>query len=276
MKTYWDRVGAAADFLSEKIGMSPDIAVITGTGLGASLASIDENIRLNYGEIPGFSASTVEGHAGVLVAGTVSGRPVMAMAGRFHLYEGYSPAEVVFSVRVMRAMGISTLIVTNAAGGLNPDFCEGDIMIIRDHINLTCENPLVGPNNDDFGIRFPDMSCAYSHDLAVSAASCAKKSGISVRSGIYAGLKGPSLETPAEIRFLKIIGADAVGFSTVAEVIAAVHGGMNVLGLSIITNVHDPDNPKPASVDEIIGVAQAASGNLGKIISCIAAKEEKR
>jgi len=274
MEKYLQRVAKAAGFIREKTGMTADMAIITGTGLGGCISVIEKPIHIDYADIPGFPVSTVESHEGRLLAGRIHGRPVLAMAGRFHLYEGYHPSEIVFPIRVMRRLGVSTIILTNAAGGLNPDFGQGDIMIIRDHINLTGENPLVGPNDGDTGPRFPDMSLAYSPDLALCAESWARRLGIPCRSGVYAGLKGPSLETPAEIRFLRTIGADAVGFSTVAEVIAAVHAGMKVLALSIITNVHDPEHPKPASVEEIIAVADAASGALGRLLSSVAGERK--
>jgi purine-nucleoside phosphorylase len=191
------------------------------------------------------------------------------MQGRFHLYEGYTPLEVTFPVRVMQSLGIEYLILTNAAGGLNPGYNPGDIMLITDHINLTGANPLVGPNKDRWGVRFPDMGFAYDQALARRTESVAAKLGISLRTGVYAGLTGPSLETPAEIRFLQLIGADAVGFSTVQEVIVAVHGNIKVLGLSTITNVHNPAAPVPADVGAIIAVAQKTAPALGKLIHAV-------
>ena len=199
--------------------------------------------------------------------GSVSGKAVMAMQGRVHLYEGYTAQEVAFPVRMMQSFGIKTVIVSNAAGGINPLFVSGDIMLIADHINLTGENPLMGPNIDAWGPRFPDMSQVYDRDLMALAVDAALKRGIPIRKGIYAGLRGPSLETPSETHFLKIIGADAVGFSTVCEVIAAVHAGMRVLGLSIITNINLPDYPVPASIDKIIAVAQKQSPVLESIVT---------
>jgi purine-nucleoside phosphorylase len=196
----------------------------------------------------------------------------MAMQGRFHLYEGYSPAEVAFPIRVMQELGVKILMLSNAAGGLNPSFKAGDIMIITDHINLTGANPLIGPNEDRWGLRFPDMAHAYDKKLISMAAKAAQSRGVPVRKGVYVGLKGPSLETPAEIRFLKTIGAEAVGFSTVQEVITAVHAGMRVLGFSIITNVHDPEKPVPATVEKIIEVAKAATPELEKIIRKVVEK----
>lgn len=269
MDDYRQAVQEAADFLSERLDAAPVIGIMTGTGLGEILAGINPFLSLDYRSIPNFPAPTVESHAGRLTAGELAGKPVLAMQGRFHLYEGYSPRMVAFPVRVMRALGVRTLIVTNAAGGLNPDFSPGNIMTITDHINLTGENPLIGPNVDSWGLRFPDMTQVYSMELIELARSTAKDMGVSIRNGVYAGLKGPSLETPAEIRFLRLIGADAVGLSTVQEVIAAVHAGMRVLGLSIITNINDPDHPQSATVEAIIRVAADAAKELGTLISFI-------
>ncbi|MDH3879772.1 MAG: purine-nucleoside phosphorylase, partial [Desulfobacterales bacterium] len=196
----------------------------------------------------------------------LNGCPVIAMQGRFHLYEGYHPLEVTFPIRVMQQLGVRILILSNAAGGLNPKFMPGDIMLIADHINLTGTNPLIGPNEDRWGIRFPDMSRAYDKTLIAAAERIAKKAGEHLQKGIYVGLTGPSLETPSEVKFLQTIGAEAVGFSTVQEVIAAVHSGMRVLGLSTITNVHNPDDPVPATVEEIIEVAKGATPLLEMII----------
>ncbi|MGD9372910.1 MAG: purine-nucleoside phosphorylase, partial [Desulfobacterales bacterium] len=218
------------------------------------------------GDIPNFPISTVQSHAGKLLVGNMQGCRVMALKGRFHLYEGYTASDVTFPIRVMQKLGIRILILTNAAGGLNPAFKAGDIMIITDHINLTGANPLIGPNEDSWGLRFPDMIQAYDKHLAQMAVTAAGCAGIQVRQGVYAGLKGPSLETPAEVRFLKTIGAEAVGFSTVQEVIAAVHAGMRILGLSTITNINDPDNPLPATVEDIIAVAKNVAPMLEKII----------
>ncbi len=270
MKAYWKAVEAAARFLLPKIGRPPTVGLMTGTGLGRSLSALDSVFSMDYKDIPGFPVSTVTGHAGRLLAGTLGGKTVVAMEGRFHLYEGYSPMEVVFPVRVMQAMGVGTLILTNAAGGLNPGFAAGDIMIIRDHINLTGENPLLGSNDDRWGIRFPDMTGIYTPALAEMAVQASKEKGISIKQGVYIGVKGPSLETPAETRFIKMIGADAVGMSTVQEVIAAVHGGMRILGLSAISNINDPDRPEPVTVEEIVRAAENAAGDIAAIITVIA------
>jgi len=262
MSSYASRVSTAADFLQSRIQDTPAIGILTGTGLGDSISFLETEAAVDYRDIPHFPVSTVESHMGRLSVGRWQGRKMLAMQGRFHLYEGYSPMEVAFPVRVMQALGTSALIVTNAAGGLNPSFKPGDIMVISDHINLTGQNPLSGPNEDAWGPRFPDMSAAYDQSLAALALAAGKRNGASLQTGVYAGLPGPSLETPAEARFLRAIGADAVGFSTVTEVIAAVHAGMRVLGLSIITNVHNPDRPEPASVEEIISLARQVAPEL--------------
>lgn len=264
---YWQKVQAAAGYLQSRITASPEVGMMTGTGLGDSVGTMDVDFETGYADIPHFPVSTVVSHTGRMASGRMHGRDVLVMQGRFHLYEGYQPAEVSFPVRVMQALGVKTLIVTNAAGGLNPEFAPGDIMAIADHINLTGENPLVGANNEDWGVRFPDMSAVYSPELIRLAGNVAEKSGLPMKKGVYVGLKGPSLETPAETRFIRQIGADAVGLSTVQEVIAAVHAGMRVLGLSIITNVNDPERPEPATVEEIIGVAKNAAPFLAQLIS---------
>ena len=207
-----------------------------------------------------------------MLSGNMNGCPVIAMQGRFHLYEGYQPLEVTFPIRVMQQLGVKILILSNAAGGLNPKFNPGDIMLITDHINLTGANPLIGPNIDSWGIRFPDMTRAYDETLIAAAERIAKTAGASLQKGIYVGLTGPSLETPSEVKFLQTIGAKAVGFSTVQEVIAAVHGGMRVLGLSTITNVHHPEDPVPATVEEIIEVAKGATPLLETIIKGVTEK----
>ena len=266
MHGYKQKVDETAEYLRERIEKPPYVGLLTGTGLADCTAAMDIKTDLYYEDIPNFPISTVQSHAGKLLVGNMQGCRVMALQGRFHLYEGYTAADVTFPIRVMQKLGIRILILTNAAGGLNPAFKAGDIMIITDHINLTGANPLIGPNEDSWGLRFPDMIQAYDKHLAqmtITAAGCA---GIQVRQGVYAGLKGPSLETPAEVRFLKTIGAEAVGFSTVQEVIAAVHAGMRILGLSTITNINDPDNPLPATVEDIIAVAKNVAPMLEKII----------
>ena len=266
MDDYKRHVDEAAAFLRRQCDLPPTIGLLTGTGLGDCVADMSVACDIAYGNIPHFPVSTVSGHKGRLLMGRLRGRAVVAFQGRFHLYEGYHPREVVFPIRLMQALGTGTLIVTNAAGGLNPAFRPGDIMRITDHINLTGENPLVGPNEPDWGIRFPDMSQVYDAHLGEQAQAAAEALGRPLQEGVYAGLKGPSLETPAEIRFLTTIGADAVGLSTVQEVIAAVHAGMRILGLSVITNVNHPDHPIPATLEDIIDVADQAAPRLARLI----------
>ena len=259
-------IDEAAAFLRKHSAIQPTLGLLTGTGLGGCAESMAVAYEVDYGAIPHFPVSTVPGHRGRLLLGHMQGQAVMVFQGRFHLYEGYRPREVVFPIRVMQTLGVRTLIVTNAAGGLNPGFHPGDIMLMTDHINLTGENPLVGPNETAWGMRFPDMSRVYDPALADQARAAADTLGWPLQSGVYAGLKGPSLETPAEIRFLTTIGADAVGLSTVQEVIAAVHAGMRILGLSVITNVNHPDRPVPATLEEIIAVADQAAPRLARLI----------
>ena len=266
------RLAETTDFIKARLKQVPYIGLLTGTGLGESAESIAIETAVDYKEIPHSPLSTVQSHIGRILAGDMNGCPVIAMQGRFHLYEGYRPLEVTYPIRVMQQLGVKILILSNAAGGLNPGFNAGDIMLITDHINLTGANPLIGPNEDSWGIRFPDMSRAYDHELITMAESIARTNDVRLQKGIYAGLTGPSLETPAEVKFLQTIGAEAVGFSTVQEVIAAVHGNMRVLGLSTITNVHDPDDPIPATVEEIIDVAKNAAHQLEIIMKGVAEK----
>ena len=273
MKSYKNKVIETAEFLKARIEKLPEIGLMTGTGLGESAESMAISASFEYEDIPNFSTSTVESHLGRLLFGSAHDKQLIAMQGRFHLYEGYSPLEVTFPIRVMQALGVKTLILSNAAGGLNPEFEAGDIMIITDHINLMGANPLIGSNEDRWGLRFPDMMGAYNKKLATLAARAGKDMGLPLRKGVYVGLKGPSLETPAEIRFLRIIGADAVGFSTIQEIIVAVHAGMKVLGLSVITNIHNPDEPVPATVEEIIDVAKEAAPRIETIIRMVVEKK---
>lgn len=272
MDQYKRQVEAAADFVRERIKKRPVLGIMTGTGLGDCIAEMDADVIIDYREIPHFPVSTVQSHSGRLMSGSLEGVDVIAMQGRFHLYEGYSPKQVAFPVRLMQALKVEILILTNAAGGLNLAFCPGDIMVIRDHINLTGENSLIGPNEDAWGVRFPDMTSVYDENLAAFAREAVELKGEKIQIGVYAGLKGPSLETSAETRFLRMIGADAVGFSTVQEVIAGVHANMRILGLSIITNINDPDHPTADTVEAIIAVADAAAGRIAGIIRHVAGK----
>ncbi|MBA4368550.1 MAG: purine-nucleoside phosphorylase [Desulfobacterium sp.] len=269
MSDYKKKVSGAAGFIRSKLHDSPEIAIITGTGLGEIASSIENPDSISYREIPGFTVSTVESHPGRLIWGKLGGKPVLILQGRFHLYEGYSPLEVSFPIRVLQILKIKTLIISNAAGGLNPLYTAGDIMVIKDHINLTGANPLVGPNHDDWGIRFPDMRQVYDPELAGKAMEAGAAFGIEVKQGIYAGLMGPSLETPSENRYLQRIGADAVGFSTIMEAIAAVHAQMRILGLSIITNMNNPDRPEPTTMEAVIQVAGKSAKKLEAVLSKI-------
>ena len=266
MGAYRQQILETAAFLSERISIQPGIGILTGTGLQNAVSSIQPAYSIPYAKIPHFPVSTVESHPGVLVSGTLSGKPVIALKGRLHLYEGFPPDVVAFPVRVLQELGVHTLIVSNAAGGLNPGLTPGDIMVISDHINLTGENPLTGSNENEWGIRFPDMANAYDKDLALKGLEAGESLQLPVKKGVYVGLKGPSLETPAETRFLKLIKADAVGFSTVCEVIAAFHANMRVLGLSLISNINDPDNPVPVTLEDVVKVAGESAGSLDRII----------
>ncbi|MFZ3131786.1 MAG: purine-nucleoside phosphorylase [Desulfosporosinus sp.] len=236
-KRYSDKLAEARKYLMERVPVLPELGVILGSGLGAFADHILEKQVIAYKDIPHFPASTVEGHAGQLVFGNVDGRQVVVMQGRFHFYEGYTMHEVTFPVRVMQVLGVSGLVVTNAAGGINPVFQPGDLILIKDHLNLMGDNPLRGANLSSLGPRFPDLSEAYNRDWRQKALVIARELGINVQEGVYAALSGPNYETPAEIRFLRSIGADMVGMSTVPEVLAANHGGMQVLGISCVTNM---------------------------------------
>jgi purine-nucleoside phosphorylase len=261
------RVAAAADVVRARFAERPDAAVILGTGLGGLAGRMEVRATVDYGDIPGMPLSTVESHAGRLLCGTLGGKTVVAMQGRFHRYEGYSLQEVTFPVRVLRALGADTLVVSNACGGMHPLWAPGELMLIADHINLLGDNPLVGPNDDGLGPRFPDMSRPYDPALRALARRVAAERGLTLREGVYVAVAGPNLETRAEYRMLRALGADVVGMSTVPEVIVAVHGGMRVLGVSIITDQCLPDALEPASVEKIIAVACGAEPALADIVT---------
>ncbi|MBT2754842.1 purine-nucleoside phosphorylase [Mesobacillus foraminis] len=246
------KIKNSALFLKEKFSQQPKIGLILGSGLGILAEEIENPVKIPYGEIPDFPVSTVEGHAGQLVFGSLHGVSVVAMQGRFHFYEGYTMDKVTFPVRVMKELGIESLIVTNAAGGVNESFSPGDLMLISDHINNMGTNPLIGPNDAELGPRFPDLSEAYSRELRKTAKEVAKSLQINVQEGVYVGNTGPVYETPAEIRMLRSLGGDAVGMSTVPEVIVARHSGMNVLGISCISNMAAGILDQPLSHDEVI------------------------
>jgi purine-nucleoside phosphorylase len=247
--------------------MKPEIGIILGTGLGRLAEAIERVATIDYTGIPGFPLSTVESHSGRLILGTLGGKAVVAMQGRFHYYEGYDMKQITFPVRVMRELGARTLMVSNACGGLNPLYRRGDLMLIEDHINLLGDNPLIGPNDDTLGPRFPDMSEPYSHELIAIAEDAALDAKIRVHKGTYVVVAGPNLETRAEYRFLRGIGADVVGMSTVPEVIVARHMGMRVLGISIITDECFPDNLAPVDVAEIIAAANSAEPRMTQIMT---------
>ena len=262
----------AAGTVRAHYGAVPEVGIILGTGLGNLAEKIEVECKIAYPEIPHFVSSTVEGHEGRLLLGKLGGKTVVAMQGRFHFYEGYSMDQITFPVRVMRALGAKTLLVSNACGGMNPLFGKGDLMIIEDHINLLGANPLIGKNDERLGPRFPDMSEPYSHRLIELAEKLALENRIPVRKGVYVAVPGPNLETRAEYRFLRGIGADVVGMSTVPEVIAAVHCGMDVLGLSIITDICLPDALTPTGIEEIIAVANEAEPRLTSLMSLVVEK----
>ncbi len=245
---------------------TPTVGVILGTGLGKMAHEISAEVVIPYDEIPHFPLSTVESHHGRLIIGTLSGKTVVAMQGRFHYYEGYSMKEITFPVRVMKALGVNTLLVSNACGALNPLYRKADIMLMDDHINLLGDNPLIGVNDNTLGVRFPDMSEPYSQRLIAMAEEIALEQAIKLQKGVYVAVAGPNLETRAEYRFLRTIGADVVGMSTIPENIAARHAGMEVLGLSIITDECFPDALHPVSVAEIIATAGKAEPNLTKLL----------
>ena len=259
------KISETSDFLAARVVQPPKIGMITGTGLGSVTQEIKADLSMPYEDIPNFPKSTTEGHKGSLAAGTLADKAVIAMEGRFHLYEGYSPKEITFPVRVMAAMGVEYLLISSAAGGLDPRFEAGDLMALTDHVNLTGTNPLTGPNFDPLGPRFPDMSRVYDPALVALATKIALESGIMLRQGVYAGVIGPSLETPAETRFLRMIGCDAVGMSTVSEAIAGIHCGLKIIAIAAITNVNLPDCMKETSIEEVIAVAQNTGDRLGPL-----------
>lgn len=246
---------------------APEAAVILGTGLGVMERAIAVKEAVYYRDIPGFPVSSVKGHSGRLLLGTLGTADVAVMSGRFHLYEGYSPREATFPIRVFARMGIKKLLISNASGGLRKDLEAGSAMLITDHINLTFRNPLIGPNDDELGPRFPVMTEPYATSFLEKARQSARKNGIDLKEGVYAQLLGPSLETAAETRMLQVLGADAVGMSTVIEVIEAIHAGMKVLAISAITNVNDPDHYLPSSLDEILVMAAKAGPVIAQIFA---------
>ena len=264
-----DKIKEAVKYIDNKIDIKPDIGLILGSGLGILAEDIKDKIEVEYKDIPHFPVSTVEGHAGKLIIGKLEDKEVIAMQGRFHYYEGYSMQEITMPVRVMKLLGIDKMIVTNAAGGINFNFDPGDFMIITDHLNLMGDNPLIGENYNQFGPRFPDMSEAYDKNLRNIAEKTAREESLTVRNGVYAGMSGPSFETPAEIRKLRKDGADAVGMSTVPEVIVANHMDIDVLGISCITNMAAGILPQPLNHEEVIEITEKVKPEFKKLVRTI-------
>jgi len=267
--TEYARAERAAKFILSKTKLRPKIALVLGSGLGSFADELTDAVRIPYEKIPNFPRSTAVGHAGRLVIGKVEGIAVAAMQGRVHLYEGYSAREVAFAMRVFARLGIRSAVLTNAAGGINLQFTQGALVVMRDHINLQGANPLVGPNDERFGPRFPDMTQAYSHSYREIALEEAKRIGIDVHEGVYAALLGPSYETPAEIRYLRTIGADLVGMSTVPEVIAARHMGIRVLGISCVTNMASGIVDRPLDHAEVLATGERVKGQFIALLRAV-------
>nr|WP_276576114.1 purine-nucleoside phosphorylase [Oceanirhabdus seepicola] len=256
----------AREFIKSKYDGKLDVAVILGSGLGKLASEIENKITIKYSDIPGFPESTVAGHAGELIIGDVNGKKILAMNGRFHFYEGHDMSTVVFPVRVIKYLGVEKIIVTNAAGGMNPEFEAADLMLITDHINMMGGNPLIGANYDELGPRFPDMSEAYNKELRTLAKGCAKELGITLREGVYVPVSGPNYESPSELKMLRLIGGDAVGMSTVPEVIAANHMSMKVLGISCITDMAIAEGLEPLEHSTVVANANRAANNFVSLV----------
>ncbi|OQY09063.1 MAG: purine-nucleoside phosphorylase [Marinitoga sp. 4572_148] len=266
INTYVKNVREAANYIKNKIENKPKIAIVLGSGLHGIADKLENPLKISYSDIPNFPVSTAPGHKGELIFGKISGKDVILMNGRFHYYEGYTMKEVTFPIRVMQELGVKILIVTNAAGGMNPNFEVGNPCIITDQINFMGDNPLIGPNCEEWGPRFPDMSEAYDKELTEKAISTAKKLGIPVYTGVYLGITGPTFETPAELKMMRNFGADLVGMSTVPEVIVANHAGIKVLGFSAITDKAVPDELKPVTAEEVIEIANKTGEKIAEII----------
>jgi purine-nucleoside phosphorylase len=272
MMELYDQIQEAKRIIQAKWPGRPRVGIILGTGLGGLVQEIETEASLFYGEIPYFPQATVQSHAGRLVCGKLAGTSVMAMEGRFHFYEGYSLQQITLPVRVMRALGCDVLIVSNACGGMNPQFAKGDLMVIEDHINLLGDNPLIGKNDDRLGPRFPDMCFAYDRELIALTQRLALEEKVVCHKGVFVAVSGPNLETRAEYRFLRGIGADVVGMSTVPEVIVGVHCGLRNLGFSIITDMCLPDALEPVKLEEILAVANAAEKKLRVLVKRVVAE----
>ena len=266
MLSLYDRIAQTTAFLKQKISTPPQIGIILGSGLGGLTAHVSNATEISYKDIPAFPQSTVEGHAGKLIFGQLGGKEVVMMAGRFHYYEGYSMDAVTFPVRVMQALGAETLIVSNAAGGMHPDYRVGDIVLITDHINLQPEHPLRGTNDERLGPRFPDMSEPYNYAMIEAAKGIAAAQNLEVKTGVYAGVQGPTFETRAEYHWLRTIGADLVGMSTVPEVIVAIHAGMKVFGASIVTDIGIREELNKITHEEVLEAAAAAAPKLAGLV----------
>lgn len=262
----------ATAYLRRKGYGDADVGIVLGTGLGRFIEKMEVHQSIHYSQIPHFPVATMEFHAGQFILGTCKGKKVIAMQGRFHYYEGYSMKEITFPVRVMKMLGIKTLLLSNAAGGINLDFQKGDLVMLEDHINLQTQNPLTGPNEEAMGPRFPDMSEPYAPELRARFKALANEQGVTAKEGVYVAVIGPNLETRAEYRFLKIIGADMVGMSTVPEVIVARHMDVPVLAVSVITDECDPDNLQPVNIEEIISVAGTADEKLSNLFASLIAE----
>lgn len=262
-------IDRAVNYIKKKAPFEPEIAIVLGSGLGELGEKIENPIYINYSEIEGFPVSTAPGHRGRFILGTLAGKRVICMQGRFHFYEGYTMEQIVLPVRVMKKLGAKCLIATNAAGGINLDFNPGDIMLITDHINFMGTNPLIGKNDSALGDRFPDMSYAYTPELRSLCEECAAKTGVKIRKGVYIGLTGPSYETPAEIRAFRTLGADAVGMSTVPEIIAASHMKMKIIAFSLISNMAAGILEKPLTEEEVLETGRKMGAQMEKLITAI-------
>lgn len=269
MENKLQKIEEAAKYISNQISTNPEVGLVLGSGLGVLADEIENPLIIDYHDIPHFPESTVEGHAGRMVIGDLNGRRVLAMQGRFHFYEGYSMAEVTFPVYVMKELGIKSVIITNAAGGMNRNFQPGDLMIITDHINFTGDNPLIGPNLEKYGTRFPDMSEAYAREYVEFAEQKARDNGITIQKGVYAGISGPAYMTPAELTMLARLGGDAVGMSTVPEVIVARHCGMKVLGISCITDMAIGEELEPLTHEQVVEVANRTRPKFISLVKSI-------
>ena len=272
MKDLKTQINEAVAAIRKSSKLTPDVGIILGTGLGAVAKKIKKDAEIPYEDIPNFPRATVKGHAGNLILGRLSGKNIVAMEGRFHRYEGYSLQEITLPVRVMKALGAKSLVVSNACGCLNHEWKKGDLILIEDHINLMGDNPLIGPNDDSLGPRYPDMIEPYSKEYVAAAEAICLEEGIRAHRGVYAAMTGPCLETRAEYRYLRTIGADAIGMSTVPEVIVAVHAGLKTFGVGILTDVCLADALQPVKIEEIIAVANEAEPHLSKLIELLVAK----